>query len=290
MWNIYRFPLQNLVYPDTSNQQSDIVGNAVEGYIDPEQQQQQQPYDQSEYQQQSEYEQQPDYPTDPAAAEQNYEGDYQETQQNYDATVVEQQPYETQYNEQYAPAVSADQQQQQPSQEYAAADSYYSEEPGQNYYPNENPPLTTDITANNEYGDATSNYANAEYYNEYDATTTYGAAPIDNNTAAEYAEDESSATTYSENVNQLAYDGSSKIGGGDEVAVAPNYLESETDESAQQVLRDGGVVEAAPNNDESDFDFSANWNIKNVFLSMLLQNARGNSILLGELIFIFFLE
>lgn len=163
---------------------------------------------------------------------------------------TEQQPYGTEYsNGQYD-----QQQEQQNAQDYVTDPnvSYYSEEPGQNYYPNENPPLTTV---------AADNYAtNAEYYPEYatdDTANAYDAtnASVTDNNNAVYAEDESSATTYTEeNANQQPSGGGLKIG-----EAAPNYLESETDESAQQILHqqnvDGGGV-APPNNDESDFDFS----------------------------------
>lgn len=227
--------------------------------------------------------------------------DYQQQQSNeYAEQPVEQVYSENDYQNQYqAPETYPDQynaeqyetypaeQTEQPQQDFN--NSYYSQEPGENYYTDENQHQQQTIsTALDE--NATNNiehtYIEPDVVNENAQQATaavgeYYAPATDDDAYAATAnafggvgggdvvgdEDESS-TTYSENINlpqQQMFGGSAGLlgdsipagGPGENISgaatpnVAPNYLESETDDSTAQQVK--GIA-----NDESDFDFSAN--------------------------------
>lgn len=230
-------------------------------------------YTSADYQQQqtNEYIEQP--------VEQVYSGD--DYQNQYQAP----ENYPAQYNSEQYETYPAEQT-EQPQHDFN--NSYYSQEPGENYYTDENQqqPVSTDL-----YENATNNiehtYVDPDAVNENTQQATaavgdYYAPATDDDAYAATAnafdgvgggdvagdEDESS-TTYTEAINlpqQQMFGGSDgllaesipaagglaeNISGATTTNVAPNYLESETDDSTAQQVK--GTA-----NDESDFDFSAN--------------------------------
>lgn len=220
--------------------------------------------------------------------EQVYSGD--DYQNQYQAP----ENYPAQYNSEQYETYPAEQT-EQPQQDFN--NSYYSQEPGENYYTDENQhqqqPISTGLDEN-----ATNNiehtYTEPDVVNENTQQATsavgeyYAPATGDDAYAATanafggvggggfVGDEDESSTTYSENINlpqQQMFGGSDGLleesipagglgentSGAATTTVAPNYLESETDDSTAQQVK--GIA-----NDESDFDFSANWNIKYAFL------------------------
>lgn len=157
--------------------------------------------------------------------------------------------------------------QQQPESDYAQEssniqpqynrDDYYSVEPGENYY-NDNEQNATDMTYPN------ANVANADYYTDLTANVAGNAATNNTTVESNYSfsgqqqpqqpGDESSATTYSDNMAQSQHEQTPFMNVNNDVVGAgtvPNYLNSDAEESV--------TANSYPNqnqNDESDFDFS----------------------------------
>lgn len=200
-----------------------------------------------------EYQEQQQQPQQQQHVDQNYDTMYQYTQ---DPNYNNQDEYE--YPQESHP----------PTEQYSN-NAYYSEEPGENYYPdvNQMPANTLNLTSNN----VQNSYMKSDAVNEITQPPTLTNVPVkhanDSQYENKYAPDggEESSTTYSENVNipQQILNGAVEnmlpvgvqgniIGNVESrVNVPPNYLESETDESSTQQVKE--IV-----NDESDFDFSAN--------------------------------
>lgn len=187
--------------------------------------------------------------------------------QNYDAMYQQYTTPDPNYNQD---EYEYPQESHPPTEQYSS-NAYYSEQPGENYYSdvNQMPANTLNLSSNN----VQNSYMKSDAVNEITRPPTLTNVPVkhanDSQYENKYAPDggeESSSTTYSENVNipQQIFTGAVEnvlpvgvqgniIGNAESRAnVPPNYLESETDESsaAQQVKE---MV-----NDESDFDFSAN--------------------------------
>lgn len=161
-------------------------------------------------------------------------------------------------------------QESQPSTEQYSNNAYYSEEPGENYYPdvNQMPANTLNLASNN----VQNSYMKSDAVNEITQPPTLTNVPVEHANDSQYENkyapdggEESSSTTYSENVNipqqisNAAVENMLPVGVQGNIIgnvesranVPPNYLESETDESSTQQVKE--II-----NDESDFDFSAN--------------------------------
>lgn len=184
--------------------------------------------------------------------------------QNYD-TMYQQYTQDPNYNNQDEYVYP---QESQPPTEQYSNDAYYSEQPGENYYLDVNqqmPVNTLNLTSNN----AQNSYMKSDAVNEITQPPTLTNVPVqhanDSQYENKYAPDggeESSSTTYSENVNipQQILSGENMLPVGvqgniignveSRTNLPPNYLESESESSTQQVKENL--------NDESDFDFSAN--------------------------------